>query len=109
MILGHDDLLRRMAGIESTKLEKVFRLMAKHSLSELRLRALKQLAELKVATIGSVLTELKETTSGGTFISNRDFFNALKKEGILSSKKVGKTTYWEISDAAKELEKYLLS
>lgn len=105
--LAYTELVKLLTGIEERSLEKFFFTISKHSLTDLRFNTLKTLARLQRATVSHVLKEMKETSSGGTYISTKKFFTALEKDRILVREPVGRRTYWKFSEEAEDFPKYL--
>ena len=107
MILGRSELLRRIKGINEESFESYFVKLSKHGLTRLRFNCLKKLADLEKATVSSILKEINETSSGGTYITINTFFEKLKKEKILKKQKVGKLTYWSFDKPASDFAEYI--
>lgn len=106
-ILGYSEIVKKITGEDEYSFENIMVTLSKHSLSSLRIKALKELAKQKNSTITKILKRLKENTTGGTHISIKSFFINLEKENILSKEKINNRTYWKFTDKYKNFCKYL--
>ncbi|MFH0713955.1 MAG: hypothetical protein V1722_05270 [Candidatus Micrarchaeota archaeon] len=107
MFLAYSEIFGRAAGLKRN-LQNWFIVLARNDPSKLRLKALENLAKLERTTISNLLRDLKENRTGGTYLSVSTFFNKLEVEGILAKEEVGRRTYWQFSEQAVDLKKYLL-
>lgn len=107
MFLGYSEIFGRAAGLKKS-VQNWFIVLSRNEPSALRLKALESLAKLERATISNALKQLKENRTGGTYLSVAAFFNKLANEGVLLKEEVGRRTYWQFSQEANDLKKYLL-
>ena len=107
MFLAYSEIFGRAAGLKKT-VQNWFIILARNEPSKLRLKTLESLAKLERATISNVLKKLKENRTGGTYLSIASFFKNLEKEGVLQRQEVGRRTYWQFTEQASDLKKYLL-
>ena len=105
---GHSKIVELLTGIKDYELQNNISLLSKYRFSELRHKSLRKLAELERSTIPSILKNLKENKSGGTYLTINRFFQDLQKEGILNTDTVGKRTYWKFSVNGQSFRKFLL-
>ena len=68
-VLGYAKIMQLLTGTNEYEFENYMVRISKHGLSKLRIEVLKELAKQERETIGTILKELKENTTGGTFKS----------------------------------------
>ena len=106
-MIGYAQLMKDLFDVDKTSVELQLERLAKHRLSDLRLRILKQLAKVGEDTISGLLRKIGENNTGGTYKTINSFFNLLKRDKILITIRRGTRQYWKFTEDVRDLENYL--
>jgi len=107
-VLAYSEIMKKITGIDEKRLEKPFLILSRHKITKNRLKVLKELANHEKITIGKILKNLKQSRGGGSYLTIRDFFLELEKEGLLKREKINNKCYWSFSDKNIQLKEFIL-
>lgn len=106
-VLAYSELLKRITGINERELETPFQLLNRNHTTKKRLEVLKGLAKHEPISVGKLLHSIGFPRGGGSFITMRNYFLALEKDGILERKKIKTKDIWQFSTKAEVLKRFI--
>jgi Fe2+ or Zn2+ uptake regulation protein len=107
-VIGYSELLKEIYGITPESLDNEISLLLKSKPTKEKVRLLKLLAASEKATVSQLLRSLKMNNTGGSFKTNRKFFEELVLLKILKKENVGRRTYYSFEDESI-LKKWLMN
>ena len=108
-MIGYSRLMKEIFDVDKTNVQMHLERLAKHMLSDLRIKALRFLSRSEKQTISTLLKKMSVNHNGGTYKTIKSFFLQLERDKILESNKVGVRSYWKFSEKARDLENYFKS
>lgn len=106
-VLAYSELMKRIVGVDETKLETPFKILNNNNTTKTRLKILKELAKQDKATIGKLLKNSGHNRTGGSYITIKNYFLDLEKDGLLKKEKRGTIEEWSFSEKYEDIKVFI--